>query len=722
MPRFFFKQDNQQKMMKSKPTPTSSERKSINSDTSSGPQSSPRQTRSMPAPSDTDNNVKQPYSKTPASILRSGRYKIEVKRTVKNTDGFADDSPYWEAAKRASTQDSPFKTSSDSDREDDDGDDQEMSKKLKAKDLKRKEKQKMKKNKLETLKEEYMMGRSRAKPNFKVGTLSQSESSNDEDDESDSGGEWLKSSLQMNGKRGGGAGKAMFSPSDLSRASTIPPTPASSKSRDMPVSSGDGVGADDDNDNDGDYFHVTNDPIYDNGDDSGTDEHHDGPSGPLSPIHEEGKSNTIGSEDVQELEDNIMDVADKVSMASKLFGADSFHIQDNADNNSDDMGDGDDQGIGFVVASQEESSPQQPPAMDEQSSDDDEAGTSRGKTIDSKNLKKNMRQIESVTPDVSQRSIKTKRGRTKKVRISTAIGGTGYQAGPREYRTIPADEFEDHDDAPDGVRRSKRRKFRPLQFWKNEKIVYGPNQEEGDLAEVFGDMPMVAGVQQAEPTPYKQRAIVRRKSDQDEDDDSDDDNDANRKRKADKSSKKSDIDDKPFDSTKLRKKFDIEDGDTAPIWWESKGVTLDKKVLCYRQNLKLHELPLSKKRSKKDGKVVAKAAQAFNIEPQEDNMPGYICGCMDVPPLGIKDEEGVGPCSQVFNVGDCQPKSVELAIAHPDVNGGNFEADSAKRFLLSKGDMFHIPAGNVYRIQNHSKTTTCTLNWTIIRPPPRDEE
>lgn len=146
------------------------------------------------------------------------------------------------------------------------------------------------------------------------------------------------------------------------------------------------------------------------------------------------------------------------------------------------------------------------------------------------------------------------------------------------------------------------------------------------------------------------------------------------------------------------------------------------EILCYRHNLKLHELPLSKKRSKKDGKVVAKAAQAFNIEPQDDNMPGYICGCMDVPPLGIKDEEGVGPCSQVFNVGDCQPKSVELAIAHPDINGGNFEADSAKRFLLSKGDMFHIPAGNVYRIQNHSKTTTCTLNWTIIRPPPREEE
>jgi len=136
----------------------------------------------------------------------------------------------------------------------------------------------------------------------------------------------------------------------------------------------------------------------------------------------------------------------------------------------------------------------------------------------------------------------------------------------------------------------------------------------------------------------------------------------------------------------------------------------------------LHDLPLTDKRQKGDGKVVARAAQAFNIEPQNENMPGYICGCMEVPPLGIKEEEGVGPCSQVFNVGECQPKSVELAVADPEVNGGNFNPQNAVRFLLSKGDMFHIPAGNVYRVQNHSKTTDCILNWTIIRPPPRDDD
>jgi hypothetical protein len=329
-------------------------------------------------------------------------------------------------------------------------------------------------------------------------------------------------------------------------------------------------GGDDDND-----FYVSNNHSDDNEDDSGNDEQ-DALKGPLSPIHEEEKTRMAGNiavppiDHVQELEDNIMDVADKVSMASKLPGVDSFHLQDNDDDGSDGIGEGNDQEIGFEVATteQDSSSPQRTTSEDH-SSDDDEKANAK-----TKKRKETVQQVESVTPDISQRSMKQKRGRPKQVRISTVIGGTGYQVANREYRTIPAEEFEDHDEAPDGVRRSKRRRFRPLQFWKNEKIVYEPNREEGDLAEIFGDMPMVAGVQQAEPTPYKKRSIIR-KIDKRESNDSDENGDDS-KRKGDKIAKKRDNDEKPFDSSKLRKKYDIEDGDTAPIWWESKGLTLEK--------------------------------------------------------------------------------------------------------------------------------------------------
>jgi centromere protein C len=136
--------------------------------------------------------------------------------------------------------------------------------------------------------------------------------------------------------------------------------------------------------------------------------------------------------------------------------------------------------------------------------------------------------------------------------------------------------------------------------------------------------------------------------------------------------------------------------------------------------MELHELPL-KKRKKGDSKIPGRAGQAFNAEPDENNA-GYIVGCLELPPLGIKAEESVGPCFQIFNVGDCQPKSVELALADPELNGGNFDPKTARRFLLSKGDMFHIPPANVYQVQNHSKTNDCSLTWTIVRPPVRQEE
>lgn len=141
------------------------------------------------------------------------------------------------------------------------------------------------------------------------------------------------------------------------------------------------------------------------------------------------------------------------------------------------------------------------------------------------------------------------------------------------------------------------------------------------------------------------------------------------------------------------------------------------ELIQRRAELKLMSLPVQKggTRTKEDGKVTVKAAQAFNVPPESAEFPGFICGCMELPPKGIKDEEGVGPCAQVFNVGDCQPNSLEVSIADPDSHNGDYVRETASRYLLSKGDFFHVPAGNIYRIQNHSKTTSCELNWIIIR-------
>ena len=138
------------------------------------------------------------------------------------------------------------------------------------------------------------------------------------------------------------------------------------------------------------------------------------------------------------------------------------------------------------------------------------------------------------------------------------------------------------------------------------------------------------------------------------------------------------------------------------------------ELVSYASEMPLTRLPLISGRSKNESKVVGSAAQAFNVPGIGDNIPGWISGHLTLPPRGIKDAEGVGLCSQVFFVGECQPNSIEFSLADPEEN--KFDAATAQRFLLSKGDFFHVPPNNVYRTENHSRTTECKLYWTIIRP------
>jgi len=141
------------------------------------------------------------------------------------------------------------------------------------------------------------------------------------------------------------------------------------------------------------------------------------------------------------------------------------------------------------------------------------------------------------------------------------------------------------------------------------------------------------------------------------------------------------------------------------------------EVVSYAEDMEGSELPMSASRSKAEGKVVGRAAQAFNI-PNEDSESyvGYIMGNLVLPAKGIKDAESVGPCSQTFTVCTAQPKALEVAYGDPDAPEGTLEPETAQRFYLGPGDLFRVPPGNSYRLQNHSKTTPCVLTWTIIRP------
>lgn len=138
-------------------------------------------------------------------------------------------------------------------------------------------------------------------------------------------------------------------------------------------------------------------------------------------------------------------------------------------------------------------------------------------------------------------------------------------------------------------------------------------------------------------------------------------------------------------------------------------------VVGFKDRMVARKLPMQR-RHKSDGKVVGVASQAFNVSTDSNPVyPSYIMGNLTLPPGGIKDPESVGACAQTFTVVTAQRNALEISYGDPDVNEGEWEHESASRFFVNTGDIFRVPPGNCYRIQNHSKDTESFLTWTIIR-------
>lgn len=372
-----------------------------------------------------------------------------------------------------------------------------------------------------------------------------------------------------------------------------------------------------------------------------------------------------------------------------------------------------------------------------QDSDDQEDESIAAKEAQKKKKKKKR---VSIASDVSDKTPVPK-NRRKKNQRGPLFSPKGIPTGNRDYERIPI--VEPSPDDAGGLRRSQRSKVKPLEFWRNERVEYGP-AEDDDFVEMIGDMPLPKAIMRAQDTPYRKRKDTgktknaksnknkkgKRKAAASVDDD-DDDNDA--------------IGD-VFDYSKLKKKYknNLLETEDANIWDDGIDVVRDlskyfqrvlycfsifrvfladtarflptTEVVAYADKMEAADLPPSHTRTKHESTIVGKAAQGFNIPPDpNDNYAGYIMGTLFLPPLGIKDAESVGPCSQTFTICTGQKKSIELAYADPDAQGGMLDR-TAQRFMLGPGDLFRIPPGNTYRLENHSKTKSCLLSWTIIRP------
>lgn len=349
--------------------------------------------------------------------------------------------------------------------------------------------------------------------------------------------------------------------------------------------------------------------------------------------------------------------------------------------------------------------------------------------------------------------------KSKKKKRHVLFSPQGIPVANRDYENIPlahlveaSPDDEEKNRQGGGVRRSKRARCQPLAFWKNEKLEYAPYDDtDSDLAEAIGDMPVPKNVVKALPTPYRKRKPVKKIASRS--------TSSSTKKKMKKSTQESSSDDEQsvFDSSRLKRKYkgNLLRGDTATVWDDSNDDSNDlstyqicllfhhryslqtwthlthpnldfsttsrfvtryiyTEVVAYASQMEPAELPHAE-RTEEEGNIVGSAAQAFNVPSDEHgNYVGYIMGNLKLPPRAIKDAESVGPCSQAFTV--CTGQKGALEVAFSDLPGGVLEEDSAQRFLLSPGDLFRVPPGNTYRLQNHSTKTSCTLTWIIIRP------
>ncbi|RLN94969.1 hypothetical protein BBJ28_00019469, partial [Nothophytophthora sp. Chile5] len=248
------------------------------------------------------------------------------------------------------------------------------------------------------------------------------------------------------------------------------------------------------------------------------------------------------------------------------------------------------------------------------------------------------------------------------------------------------DEMSDNDSSDGdgrGLRRSKRKRFKPLAWFKGEHLVY-----ERTFVGVGTVMPTVVGVERVGAELPKTERKVKPPS-----------------RRVNNSKPL------PFDDLPEDVKAQVEDSEWATLFDSQAGCMNDLNVICRSSEIRLRKLPTEER----GGAVVhAFAGQSFNLFSPAP-FARWISGRVVLPPGAWKEPEGVGAAVQLFYVTGCQPKALELALA-PETDDDFFTSKHTTHFVLSPGDEFYVPAGNVYYVKNHSSSADCDLRFTILKP------
>ena len=258
-------------------------------------------------------------------------------------------------------------------------------------------------------------------------------------------------------------------------------------------------------------------------------------------------------EEEEDDDDNDKDKVEKRQFDSKMMDENNYNDDDKNESIDAGINDDDDDDLGFELNMVHD--PETPQTVREARAKKEKEKLQNEKNEGKKTKKKTESESDidaDENIDESQFTPKMKKGtkkQKKRKKRNVIFSPKGIPTGNRDYEMVPIGTLIEGSPDEAGPRRSRRAKVKPLEYWRNEKMEYGAHNEDGYMGEVFGNMPVVTGIQKALPTPYKKRKPQVN------------DRSAVAKKKRRKNFIDDEDEEEEFDSKKLRKRYSYLDGE-----------------------------------------------------------------------------------------------------------------------------------------------------------------